>query len=133
MHGNDKLYNEIVGYDTATGKKIIKVEFDVKTALKRSSSPNTWAHEVVKSMFENEMANPSELEDIAKNILDDLSLENKANIQSDDSTGEIKKQVSKVRKENFGNLRKRTDSLRIRRVKKVKKSSIDSFELMIQK
>ena len=126
MRNNGKLYNEIIAYDTTTGERIIKVEFDVETALKRSGSPNTWAHEVVKSIFENEMSNPSELENIAKNVLEDISSKE---IPKNEENHEhiIQEELKEInQKENFVNLRKRTGRIPIRRVKKVK--SIKQFQ-----
>ena len=119
MQENSKLYSEVIGYDTTTGKKTVKVEFDVKRALQRSSSPNTWAHEVVKSMFEEEVRNPTDLQNLAKSVVENASSDNITTIAERIPGDESRYQKVKViDKSNFNNLRNRTDSLPIRRVKK---------------
>ena len=119
MQENSKLYSEIIEYDTTTGEKIVKVEFDVKRALQQSSSPNTWAHEVVKSMFEEEVRNPTDLQNIATNIVEKASNKNSTSIANRIPVDEDRYQKMKANnKSNFNKLRNRTDSLPIRRIKK---------------
>ncbi len=119
MQENSKLYSEIIEYDTTTGEKIVKVEFDVKRALQQSSSPNTWAHEVVKSMFEEEVRNPTDLQNLATSIVEKASNKNSTSIANRIPVDEDRYQKMKANnKSNFNKLRNRTDSLPIRRVKK---------------
>ena len=129
MQSNDKLYNKIVGYDTRTGERIVRVEFNVKKALERSSSPNTWAHEVVKSMFKEESENPSDLQQIATNVIDEVSTNNNPKLTERIPSNEQRYKKRRVpKRKNFSNIRDRTKSIPIRRVKKENVPNNEGFK-----
>lgn len=110
--------NGAIGADIAfcskTGERIEKVSYDTRDLIRKSQCKNTWAQGVVKALFENEPNHSKDLKNTAESVL--FKLHERANEveKTDDSL------VANLPK-NFSELEKRTNAIKIRKVKKVKK------------
>ena len=111
-----------VAFCSETGKRLGDIRYDQRDLMRKSSSKNTWAQDVVKALFSTESKSNTNLISSAESVLSNLH--KRANQEF------IVEKESSVIPENFSKLEKRTRTLKLRKVKKEKNNQLEDNELI---